>query len=165
MPSIPIPEVVPMDPVTRTRRTTRGAGVATVVLFLSLAGCGGGASSNTPSDAGSDSGSSDVCAALARFDNVFQTTVDAVSGNQGVSAVQGSLSSLKEQYILVDKELKKTDPKAAEDLATAMANLQDAASKVPPGTDPAKVSPVLKPKVDEVRTVVTEAETKESCPS
>ena len=147
-----------------TGRPTKGAALAAAALCFTLAGCGGGASSNTPSDAGSDSGSSDVCAALARFDNVFQATANAVKGNQGVSAVQGSLASLKEQYILVDKELKKVDPKAATDLANAMGNLQDAVSKVPPGTDPAKVSTLIRPKVDDVKTVVTQAETKQNCP-
>ena len=148
-----------------TGRPTRATAVAGAVLCFTLAGCGGGASSETPSSNGSDSGSSDVCAALARFDNVFQSAVNAVSGYQGLNAVQGSLASVKEQYILVDKELKKTDPKAAEDLANAMADLQNAISKVPPGTDPANVSSLRAPKVDPVRTVVTEAETKQSCPS
>jgi hypothetical protein len=159
MPSIPNVEVVPK------RSAARGAAVVTALLCFSLAGCGGAASSNTPSGESSDGGSSDVCAALARFDNVFQAAVNAVNGYQGLNAVQGSLSSVKEQYILVDKELKKTDPKAAEDLANAMADLQNAISKVPPGTDPAKVGGLLAPKVDQVKTVVTEAETKEGCPT
>ena len=164
MQSTRIHEVVPTQPSTRGPRPRGRTLAVAALLCFSLSACGG-AASETPSGSGSDSGSSDVCAALARFDNVFQSTVDAVSGSQGVSAVQGSLASLKEQYILLDKELKTTEPKAAADLETAMANLQDAVSKVPPGTDPAKVSPVLKPKVDQVRTVVTDTETKQNCPS
>ncbi|NUR09676.1 MAG: hypothetical protein HOQ22_05180 [Nocardioidaceae bacterium] len=144
-------------------RPARQAGVLSVLLVLSVAGCGGDELGGDPSTGGS--ATPDACNSLAAFDNTFQATVTAVSNGQGTQAVQGSVASLKDQYIQVGQELPKADPQAAADLTAAMTDLSNAVARLPQNASKERISTSLQPHVDKVDQAVGEAEKSLNCPT
>lgn len=137
--------------------TTR---LAAILLCVLASGCAGPAD-----DAGSpDTGTSDVCAALARFGNAFQATTDAVRNGGDTNEVFGSVSTLKEQAISLAEALQDY-PKAAAPLTEAVKDLTDAAARLPHDATEERVTTVLEPRISAVADAVDEAETSLECPS
>jgi hypothetical protein len=138
----------------------------TMIVCLSVAGCGGGddQAASTPSGSGTAS-SSDACPALAGFSNTLDATVKAISNGGDVHEVQGSVAGLKDAYLSLADTLQAEAPQAAADLSAELQDLQNAIARVPRNASPERVSSSLKPHVMAIEATVDETETTLDCPT
>lgn len=154
-------------------RTTRLLAVVLACLVLTLSGCGGsnsGSSGGTttesaspsPSAAASSGGSSEVCDALARFDNAFKAAVQAVASGD-TNAVMGAASTLKEQAISLTQALQSSNVDF-QPLATAVQDLVNTVTRLPHDATAQRAETALKPKVQAVGDAVQQLVASLKCP-
>jgi hypothetical protein len=151
------------------RTVRRLAVVLTCCACFAFAGCGGsseGGGADGGADGGSvggSGGSSDVCDALARFENSFEAAVDAVASGD-TNAKMGAASTLRQEAAAV-MDAMQSQKAALEPLADAVRDLGKTVTRLPPDATAQQAKTALKPRIEAVGDALDETASGVGCPA
>lgn len=141
----------------------RARRLAAVVICAGLVLGGCGEAFKSSSDGGSSGGSSDVCDALARFENSFEAAVDAVASGD-TNAKMGAASTLKQESVALLDALQ-TQKADLEPLTTAVRGLTSTVARLPHDATPQRVKAALEPHIQAVGDAIGETASGLGCPA
>jgi hypothetical protein len=141
----------------------RARRLAALVVCVGLAVGGCGDAFKSSSEGGSSGGSSDVCDALARFENAFESAVDAVASGD-TNAKMGAASTLKQEAVALLDSLQ-TEKADLEPLTTAVRGLTNTVARLPHDATPQRAKAALEPHIQAVGDAIGETASNLGCPA
>jgi hypothetical protein len=153
----------------RGTRTARRVAVLVIGVCLAVGGCassgseGGGGADGGGDGGGNGGGSSNVCDALARFDNAFESAVDAVASGD-TNATMAAAATLKQEAVSLMDALQSQDADV-EPLSTAVRQLTDTVARLPQDASAERSEAALEPRIEAVGDAIDETASGLGCPS